>query len=382
MPTRSIAFEDSRWRGFLPLTHTRPLANLRVGATTTRGHLQLLTGDDVEVWGRRQVVGGSQAVGDSQLVDGEPVDLYLARGWWRRLPADRPRPWVGVADGEVAFIAADAALAARLSPDALLDATAADRLLAGVPQHDVEDCVDLMEWWWQLLDANAAALAALPPGLQVDPSAEVRDGAVLDTTDGPIHVAAGAIIHGAAYVQGPSVIGGGCAILPQAAIRAGSSIGPTCKVGGEVEGSILFGFSNKQHHGYLGHSVVGSWVNLGAGTTTSDLKSTYGTISTVAPGDPDHRVDTGRQFLGAVIGDHAKTAIDTGISAGTAVGVCSAVFARTCPRTVGSFAWVTEAGVAPYEVDRAIEVARRVMARRDRLLDASEERCLRDLGSI
>ena len=376
MVTRSVAFEDSRWRGFLPLAHTRPLADLRVGAATTRQQLELLTGQQVGVWCRPEVAAATE------LDPGESADLYLARGWWRRLPAERPRPWLGIADGQIALVAADAALASRLSPETLLDSALAGELLEGVPRHDIDECVSLVEWWWQLLDVNAAALAALEPGLHVDPSADIRDGAVLDTTDGAIHVGAGVIVHGSASLQGPCAIGPGCVILPQASVRAGSSIGPTCKVGGEVEESVLHGFSNKQHHGYLGHSVVGSWANLGAGTTTSDLKSTYGTISTAAPGNPGELVDTGRQFLGAVIGDHAKTAIDTGISAGTTVGVCSALFTRTCPRTVGSFAWVTEEGVSPYEVDRAIEVARRVMARRDRILDAREERCLRAIAAM
>ena len=370
-----MLFEDSGWQGFLPLTLTRTVADLRVGADTIRAQLAAVVDAQVGVWARPAGGGGAATTAN------EPIDLYLARGWWHRVPAARERPWLGMANDTVAFIAADATLASRLQPDALLNPAAADEILAGVPRYEVNDCVAVLDWWWQLLDVNTAALAALPPGVHVDASADVRHGAVLDATDGPIHVGAGATIHGTAHLQGPCAIGRDCVILPQASIRAGSSVGPTCKVGGEVEESILIGYSNKQHHGYLGHSVVGSWVNLGAGTTTSDLKSTYGTVSTTVPGGDGELTDTGRQFLGAVIGDHAKTAIDTGINAGTAIGVATAIFNRSCPAATGSFRWITETGATSYDIERAISVARRVMQRRGKHLSAVEEERLRTIAT-
>jgi carbonic anhydrase/acetyltransferase-like protein (isoleucine patch superfamily) len=358
-----VVFEDAGWKGFLPLTYSRPLSDLRVGAEDF-GHRLARLGAGAGLWCRSDLVEllAERQGGTVNAAAEGPVNFALGRGWWRRLPPSRPAPWVGVAGESIAWICADAELSARLAPGSLLQEQTMQDALAGLPRHDVSDCVRVFDWWWQLLDANRDALYAdLPAGITVGEDADVRHGAVLDATDGPIWIGNGATIHGAAYVEGPACIGAGSTVLPQAAIRSGTSLGPVCKVGGEVEDSIFLGYSNKQHHGYVGHSVVGSWVNLGAGTTTSDLKSTYGTISTRHGGE---EVPTGRQFLGAIFGDHAKTAIDVSINAGSSVGFSSAVFRRACPQFVPSLTWVTDQGVDDYQLERAQEVARRVMARR------------------
>ena len=153
-------------------------------------------------------------------------------------------------------------------------------------------------------------------------------------------------------------------------IRAGTTIGPVCRVGGEVEGSILHGYCNKQHDGFLGHSYIGPWVNLGAGTINSDLKNTYGTIRVSLNGTP---VETGQRFVGATIGDHAKTGIGTCLPTGAIIGVAANVFTRApLPKFVPSFAWLTDDGLAAYRPDKAVETARTVMGRRKVTLSPAE----------
>lgn len=160
-------------------------------------------------------------------------------------------------------------------------------------------------------------------GVYLAGSANIGDHVVWDSTSGPIIVEPNATIGPYCYVRGPVYIGRGARILEHAAIKDSVSLAHTTKIGGEVEGTVIEPYSNKQHHGFLGHSYLGSWVNLGAGTSNSDLKNTYGTVKMEYRGE---KVATGMQFLGAIVGDYAKTAINTGIFTGKTVGVCSMLY--------------------------------------------------------
>jgi bifunctional N-acetylglucosamine-1-phosphate-uridyltransferase/glucosamine-1-phosphate-acetyltransferase GlmU-like protein len=153
-------------------------------------------------------------------------------------------------------------------------------------------------------------------------------------------------------------------VLERATIRPNTVIGPYCKVAGEVSGVIFQGFSNKAHDGFLGDSWLGEWVNLGAGTTNSNLLNTYGEV--IALGSPGGSYErTGEQFLGAIIGDHVKTAICTRIMTGAVIHT-GAMLAQTAAVTgcVGPFAWCTDEGVKQYRPAKFIEVAKAAMARR------------------
>ena len=156
------------------------------------------------------------------------------------------------------------------------------------------------------------------PGLFLGEGTTIHPSCAMDTSGGPIIIDDGVTILPFTYMEGPIYIGRKSRIIEHAAIKEQTCIGHTCKVGGEVEFSAIQDYSNKQHHGFLGHSWVGGWVNLGAGTTTSDLKNTYGTIRMDYNGS---RVDTGMQFIGSIIGDYVKTAINTSIFTGKLVGL-------------------------------------------------------------
>jgi UDP-N-acetylglucosamine diphosphorylase / glucose-1-phosphate thymidylyltransferase / UDP-N-acetylgalactosamine diphosphorylase / glucosamine-1-phosphate N-acetyltransferase / galactosamine-1-phosphate N-acetyltransferase len=203
----------------------------------------------------------------------------------------------------------------------------------------------------------------------------VGPGAVLDASKGPILLDRNASIGANAVVQGPCYIGPFSQIMPLAIIRPGVSAGPLCKLGGEVSATIIIGYTNKAHEGFLGDSYLGQWINLGAGTTTSNLKNTYGQISVPLAGTVR---PTGRRFLGALIGDHTKTAIGTRIMSGSYVGFCC-MFASSAlpPRYLPSFTFWTDAGPEPYRLNKAVEVAKAVYDRRDRQFQDYEHALMR-----
>jgi UDP-N-acetylglucosamine diphosphorylase/glucosamine-1-phosphate N-acetyltransferase len=194
--------------------------------------------------------------------------------------------------------------------------------------------------------------------------AKVYPGVVLDSENGPIHIAEHAVVRPGAILIGPCYVGPHATVLERATIRAGTAIGPWCKVNGEVGGTIFQGYSNKAHDGYVGDSYIGEWVNLGAGTTTSNLLNTYGEIVAKAtPSSSNER--TGETFLGAMIGDHVKTAICTRIMTGSVLHT-GCMFATTAPVSgcIGPFTWATDAGVRRYRLEKFLEVARAAMGRR------------------
>jgi UDP-N-acetylglucosamine diphosphorylase/glucosamine-1-phosphate N-acetyltransferase len=167
-----------------------------------------------------------------------------------------------------------------------------------------------------------------------------------------------------ATLVGPCCILEGSIVAERAVIKANTSIGPGCRVGGEVGGTIFQAFSNKAHDGHLGDSIVGEWVNLGAGTDNSNLLNTYGEV-TVRLEAALPRERTGRMFCGSFLADHAKLAIGTRLMTGTSIGTGAMVAASAAPdTTVDRFAWVTDDGSRRYRLAKFLEVARTVMARR------------------
>jgi UDP-N-acetylglucosamine diphosphorylase/glucosamine-1-phosphate N-acetyltransferase len=196
------------------------------------------------------------------------------------------------------------------------------------------------------------------------PTAKVSPATIFDCDQGPIVLDAHATVRPGAILIGPCYVGPHSTILERATIRPGTAIGPWCKVNGEVAGTIFQGYANKAHDGYLGDSWIGEWVNLGAGTTNSNLLNTYTEV--IAKATPEGRhMRTGEQFLGAIIGDHVKTAICTRIMTGAILHTGS-MFATTAPVSgcVPGFTWNTDAGTKPYRFDKFLEVARAAMGRR------------------
>jgi UDP-N-acetylglucosamine diphosphorylase/glucosamine-1-phosphate N-acetyltransferase len=407
--TRLGVFEDTRWRRLAPLTWLRASFHLWSGLAPAWRRIEALYGTPLSVvrcraematLAARETPSLAEAAaaargagGPTLLVNGalcvEPATSGL-------IPLEGPDEVIASA-GRIAAVrlSADALAALPEAPlPATIDAALPPSPLTGVPAREI--AARFVENPWDLIADNEATLcgdfrvfARMIEARRLARSSEIGvdcfvglDAAVsskasLDASDGPILIGAGARIEPFAFVKGPAFVGPGAIVRAGCRVEGGSTVGPGCRVGGEVEATILHPYSNKPHDGFLGHSLVGSWVNLGAGSTTSDLKNTYGTVKMIRDGT---RVDTGLRKLGSLIGDHAKIGIGALLGTGTVVGVAAQV--AGVPGLIGavpSFAWWTGEARAVHEIDRAIETARTVAGRRGRALEADEEAMLRRL---
>jgi UDP-N-acetylglucosamine diphosphorylase/glucosamine-1-phosphate N-acetyltransferase len=253
--------------------------------------------------------------------------------------------------------------------------------VAGVVLHGVYDLIAALP---RLLGEDLAALAGerdpVPRGSTVigDPSllglhgAAVEPGVVFDTTAGPVVLESGVEVRAGTRLEGPLWAGANTQLLG-GAIR-GSAIGPHCKVHGELASCVFLGYANKAHDGFVGHSVIGRWANLGAGTITSNLKNTYGPVRLDVAGTP---IETGLTNLGSLIGDHAKTAIGTLLSTGSVIGTGANVFdAVRPPRYVPPFTWGVHPGAGRVTRDGFLKIAERVLPRRDVAIDEATRAAL------
>jgi UDP-N-acetylglucosamine diphosphorylase / glucose-1-phosphate thymidylyltransferase / UDP-N-acetylgalactosamine diphosphorylase / glucosamine-1-phosphate N-acetyltransferase / galactosamine-1-phosphate N-acetyltransferase len=194
----------------------------------------------------------------------------------------------------------------------------------------------------------------------VEPGAVVEPNVCFDASSGPILLRAGSHVQAFTRLVGPLYVGQGSTLTTDRI--AASSIGDVCKVHGEVSNTIFIGHANKGHDGFVGHSILGRWVNLGAGTITSNLKNTYGTVQLWTP---DGVRETGLQFLGTLFGDHAKTGIGLRLTTGTVLGAGANVYGSAMPpKAVAPFSWGEAEAFSDYRPDKFLEVASRMMARR------------------
>ncbi|HFB61610.1 MAG TPA: glucose-1-phosphate thymidylyltransferase [Bacteroidetes bacterium] len=206
--------------------------------------------------------------------------------------------------------------------------------------------------------------------------------AFLNTTDGPIYIGKNAEVMEGAKIRGPFALCESSVVKMDAKIYGGTTIGPHCKVGGEVSNSVIFGYTNKAHDGFLGNSVLGEWCNLGADTNVSNLKNTYEPVKlwSYVTGRFEN---TGQQFCGLMMGDHSKTGINTMFNTGTVVGVFANIFGDGYQRNfIPSFSWGGKHGLTHYNLKKAFQVAGAVFARRHKRFDETEEKMLTRIYEI
>jgi UDP-N-acetylglucosamine diphosphorylase/glucosamine-1-phosphate N-acetyltransferase len=203
--------------------------------------------------------------------------------------------------------------------------------------------------------------------------AAVEPGVVFDVRHGAVVLDRRSYVRSGTRLEGPLYVGPATQVLGDAI--AFSSVGPFCKIRGEISHSVFLGYSNKAHYGFIGHSVIGRWVNLGAGTTNSNLKNTYGSVRLAVGSE---RIETGMQFLGSLIGDHVKTAIGVQLDTGTVIGAGANVFGPARPpKYVAPFAWGL--GGEAVALEGFLKVAERVMARRGVAFTEEIRRMLADI---
>jgi UDP-N-acetylglucosamine diphosphorylase/glucosamine-1-phosphate N-acetyltransferase len=203
---------------------------------------------------------------------------------------------------------------------------------------------------------------------------EVRAGSVLDARSGPIIIEDYSLVDIGSLVQGPIYIGPNCIINPGSKLRGNVTLGPMCKIGGEVEDVIFQGYSNKQHDGFLGHSYIGEWVNLGANTNNSDLKNNYGNIRLKIR---DETIETGKQFLGTMMGDYSRTGISTMLNTGTIIGLGANIFGEGFQdKYIPSFQWGREGRT---DLEKFLLVADKMKKRRNIKMSLEEKEFLTQL---
>jgi UDP-N-acetylglucosamine diphosphorylase/glucosamine-1-phosphate N-acetyltransferase len=203
--------------------------------------------------------------------------------------------------------------------------------------------------------------------------------AVLNAEDGPIYLGKNSQVQEGALIKGAFALGEESHVNMGAKMRGDITIGPYCKVGGEVSNSIIYGYSSKAHDGFLGNSVIGEWCNLGADTNNSNLKNNYANVK-MWDFESGRFKDTGLQFCGLIMGDHSKCGINTMLNTGTTVGVSANIFGDGFPRTIiPSYAWGGAGGFSTYQMKQAFETAELVMKRRNKVLTDSEKAMLQHI---
>ncbi len=219
-----------------------------------------------------------------------------------------------------------------------------------------------------------------PDEIFIRQNVTVKPGVVIDATNGPVYIDDDVFIYPNAVIEGPVYIGKDSKIKIGASIYENVSIGSNCKIGGEVEDAIILPYTNKQHAGFIGHSYLGSWVNLGADTNCSDLKNNYSTIKVKLNNET---IDTGTQFLGVIIGDHSKSAINTMFNTGTIIGMSSNIFGAGFPeKYIPSFSWGGADGLTTYELNKSIQTAKIVFGRRNKEFTTGDEKLLETVFNL
>ena len=297
-------------------------------------------------------------------------------------------------------------IAARLSGDQLT--TTIKKVQNGITFDLDETAIEkqkidgvLVEYIWDLIQANSDQIRSdftfatqgkvesvieddtviQNKNVFIDKTAKIFPQVIVDGSNGPVFIDRNAVIQPHVYIQGPAYIGPSVLIKAGAQIYSGSSIAEGCKIGGEVNNSIILPWSNKAHNGFLGSSYVGSWVNIGAGTNNSNLKNNYGAVKVTVNGKV---IDTGLQFMGLIMGDHSKCGINTTFNTGTNVGInCNLYGSAMHKRHISSFTWGSAAeDYITYKLDKALAVNKTVMSRRKKHLSKYEEELLRNIFQL
>jgi UDP-N-acetylglucosamine diphosphorylase/glucosamine-1-phosphate N-acetyltransferase len=372
-------YDDARARQFEPFALTRPASEMRAGTSLIRRrwehatslksagfisapHLAHFEEGDAppSVPPKTEIPAGSVVVNTRCVIplglEIDRFDLLMCDGQACAVRLAREVPAAQFADGSVDIGSIQTSLGGRKVQGRWMNevwdyvATLPDQLMEDIPLR--AKAMEAME------KTNATTVGE--HGVFVEEGAVLGPQVVLDASAGPILIRRGAVIAPFTHLVGPIAVGRDSKILGDRV--ATSSIGDNCKVRGELSNTIFIGHGNKSHTGFVGHSYLGRWVNLGALTTTSNLKNTYGPVQLWTPSGVRA---TGQQFLGTLFGDHAKTGIGTMLTTGSVIGAGANVFgSHMLPRVVPPFAWGDGEPYETYDVAKFIAVAERVMSRR------------------
>jgi UDP-N-acetylglucosamine diphosphorylase/glucosamine-1-phosphate N-acetyltransferase len=380
-----ILFDDPLIRGqLLPLTFTRPVASLRVGILTIAEKWKMRLGAEVSFETQDYLKPRFQKITtkDNFWINGAicPDEAFIAV-----LRALKPNDAIEK-NGRI--------LAVRTHEDEVPE------VIEGTVHPYIAE-VTIIDQPWKIFNHNGAQIRidfeAITKGrtsyssndkatvIYNESNVFIEEGvmlkaAILNAEGGPIYLGKNSQVQEGAIIRGPFSLGDRSIVNMGGKMRGDTTIGPDCKIGGEVANSVVYGYSNKAHDGYLGNSVLGEWCNLGADTNTSNMKNTYDIVKAWSIAKKD-LVSTGLYFCGLIMGDHSKTGINTMFNTGSVVGVNSNVFntGGYPPKYIPSFSWMD--GIT-YDIEKALLTAERVMARRNVKLTDADRQILREISSM
>lgn len=383
-----ILFDGAAHQSLWPLTATKPVAKLRVGILTIEEKWNYYLETKISIRTKDYLNSKFKANEEEASIGiyaGVLPTLSLVK-YIKSLPKGQ----ILIKDGQVI------ALSPMPSSDANMD-----EVLDGMEMVEFSGDLDFIENPWDIFTHNHNEIVKdfevvkatkeqitldetnriIGNQLFVEKGAQVSC-ATINTLDGPVFIGKNAQVLEGSLIKGSLALCEGAVLKMGAKIYGGTTIGPFSKVGGEVGNSVIQGYSNKGHDGYLGNSVLGEWCNLGADTNTSNLKNNYGEVKAWNYNDKEI-TGTGLQFCGLIMGDHSKSGINTMFNTGTVVGVSANVFGGGFPsKFIPSFSWGGASGFETYKIEKASEVAEIVMGRRNIKFTKEDKELLNNLFDL
>ena len=406
---KAVFFEDHYYVNFDPVSLSHPAYMLLYGTSKLHSKwIEALRPDDYSFL-CRQYLSGVLALETGRKVNVIPDgDLLFING--RYLPSNNTVSLVQEIKRGEALVCEDDLVAFRIGDDRppelietlenLYNIEANEKLKSYLDIEKIE--AESIGYLWDLIDGNGEMIArefagfksrsALagdravgvtviePLNAYISHNAIIAPSVVIDATEGPVIIDDNVSVEPYTYIQGPVYVGPDCR-LTGGRIRGGCSFGSMCRVGGEVEQSIMLGYCNKYHEGFLGHAYLGEWVNLGAMTTNSDLKNNYAQIKAAVGSEI---VDTGLIKVGSFIGDHTKTGIGTMLNTGICIGFSCNLYGSGlfADRRIRSFSWGIPGNLTEYRLDKAIQTAGTAMSRRGAEFTEAHKSLFSDIRKI
>ena len=385
-----ILFDDKTWSDLLPLTFTKPISEIRVGILTIKEKWEkyLKTKCSYHTKDYLQKKFPMEIDSDNIFINGALIPS-----------AELISEIVNLKQGQVLY-SEDTVYALRLDKQNAEMFNLED-YIKKANVKSISDSVKINNTW-DIFRMNGDAIEtdfkAITKGRKSQPLSKTNtllggneifiergasiECAILNTTNGPIYIGKNAEIMEGSSIRGPFSLGQESTIKMGAKIYGPTTIGPYSKAGGEINNSVIMGYSNKGHDGFLGNSVIGEWCNLGADTNNSNLKNNYAEVK-LWNYNKKRFVKTGLQFCGLIMGDHSKCGINTMFNTGTVIGVSANIFGDGFPRNfVPSFAWGGASGFTETRLEKAFEVETRVMERRNIVFDDIEKQLLTDIFNL
>ena len=379
-----ILFDDPGLRSnLLPLTFTRPVANIRVGILTI-----------AEKWER--YFNTKSSVSTQEYLSKKFIKKITSDNLWINAAACPDEKLVAAIKnlklGD-AFYKNDSVIAVRTEDDELPEVISGkvsvyrdEIVLIDQPWKIFQNNGNQIRADYKLITTNRKSASIKDPHTRTYNESNIflEEGvilhaAILNAENGPIYLGKNSQVQEGAIIRGPFALCEGSIINMGGKMRADSTVGPFCKIGGEMSNSVVLGYSNKAHDGFLGNSVLGEWCNLGADTNTSNLKNNYDSVKLWSY-SKNGFVDIGQPNCGLIMGDHSKSGINTMFNTGTVVGVSSNIFGAGYLRSfVPSFQWGGASGFVSYQLEKAVETASRAMTRRNITISEVEKDILKNI---